>query len=68
MQPKAGPVRRVRPVCVTSSREPSEMARAGGSASDGGTLDQAPDLLWVLPRLTCGYSPNQRPFRVVREF
>ena len=30
--------------------------------------ESACDLLWVLPSLTCGYSPKRRLFRVVREF
>src|SRR6266511_4498488 len=44
-----------------------QTALPSGRVSPTG-VERASDLLWVLPLLACGYSPNTLPFPLVREF
>ena len=55
--------------CVIPSSERGAI-ELGGSRSDLGLVQAkgGSDLLWVLPLLTCGSSPNAMSYALVREF
>ena len=52
------------PYPSTSPRSPWARVARGPSED----RNKASDLLWVLPPLTCGYSPDRPPYALVSEF